>query len=311
MGRTKGKAPGAPTGSDQDFQREFLGYLSIECGLAENTVAAYRSDLERFRAFLARTGTRFHAKIGRDRIRAFLDDCRRRGDSPVTIRRRASTLRTFFRFLVMEGRAGEDPTTDLLLPKTWKRLPDTLSPRELGSLVEHAGAGTQFPLRDRAIVEVLYSCGLRVTELCDLTLAALHVAEGFLRCRGKRGKERLVPIGGVARHALRSYLEKERPPLALRGGGPEHVFLSLRGRRLGRETIGRLLEVATQRSGIKKRVTPHTLRHSFATHLLAGGAGLREVQELLGHADIRTTEIYTHVEHSRLKGAHRKYHPRA
>ncbi|MGE3966500.1 MAG: tyrosine-type recombinase/integrase, partial [Planctomycetota bacterium] len=227
--------------------------------------------------------------------------------SVATLRRRISSVRTFYRFLSSEGRVARNPAEDLVLPKTWARLPIVLSTKQVFALLEAPSpATTKTPLRDRAILELLYGCGLRVSELCDLELRDVRSVDGFLRCRGKGRKQRLVPIGAKAVAALGAYLERERP----RNPGQDFALLSIRGRRLGRELIFRLLRKYAGLAGLAGSVSPHTLRHSYATHLLEGGAGLREVQELLGHADIRTTEIYTHVDRHELKSLHRKYHPR-
>ena len=291
---------------------EFLDYLSIECGLAPNTVEAYRRDLEDFDRFLGRRRSWF-TEVDRDTVRRFLERSRKRGLAISTIRRRVSSLRTFFRFQVVEGRLPQNPAADLILPKKWTRLPDTLSIKEVGRLLDGAGrAGGATPHRDRAILELLYGAGLRVSELCGLGLRDLREDESFLRCRGKGSKERIVPFAGAARQSVLRYLRDERPELAARAsaGPPTRVFLSVRGRPLGRETVGRLIRRAAAAAGLRQRVSPHTLRHSFASHMLAGGADLRAVQELLGHADIATTQIYTHVDRARLKRTHARFHPR-
>ena len=283
---------------------DFLTYLSVECGLAENTVEAYRRDLERFRRFAAEAGLAFPAEIDRAAVLSFLEAERDRATAVRSRRRRISSLRTYFRFLVVEGRIERNPVQGIELPRDWRRLPDTVSRASIEALIAASASGAT-PARNRAIVELLYSSGLRVGELCGLRPGDLRLAEGFLRCLGKGSKERLVPLGEPARRAIEEYVATERPE-----GKDEELFLSVRGRRLTRETIARLLKKATLTAGLTEKITPHTLRHSFATHLLEGGAGLREVQEMLGHADIRTTEIYTHVDHRRLKGTHEKFHPR-
>lgn len=286
----------------------FLDYLRVERALAENTVKAYRGDLREFGRFLEEMGVPFPQGVDRDTIRAFLDAGRERGLSVRSQRRRLSSIRGCFRFLVMEGVIEENPTHLLELPRASRPLPRILSKEEVDRLVESAAESTTVtPLRDRAIVELLYSAGLRVSELCHLTPGDLRIAEGFLRCRGKGSKERIVHFGDRAASAINRYFDEERRVLAK---GEERVFLSVRGRPLGRRNVALVLERASQVAGLAPTVSPHVLRHSFATHLLEGGAGLREVQELLGHADIRTTEIYTHVERSHLKKVHARNHPR-
>ncbi len=289
---------------------DFLGYLSIECGLADNTRAAYASDLGAFEKYVRAATVAFPAGVTRRVVTEFLEDSNRRGHATRTLRRRIASLRAFFRYLVLEGELAENPAADVLLPKTWMQLPRSLSTAELGRLLEATGSGSATPLRDRAIAELLYSAGLRVSEALSLEEGDLHFGEGFLRCRGKGSKERLAPMGGPARAAIERYLREERPRLSRARGSARQLFLSVRGRRLGRETLSRIMKRWAAAAGLSSAVTPHTLRHTFATHLLAGGAGLREVQELLGHADIRTTEIYTHVDRTRLKSIHRRCHPR-
>ena len=239
---------------------------------------------------------------------SFLERERSEDRAISTIRRRVSALRSFYRFLVFDGILPENPIRDLLLPKEWKRLPHTLTTDAVHDLAQVAAGPSRTPLRDGALVLLLYSAGLRVSEACGLRRRDLYFEERFLRCRGKGDKERLVPLGQPAIDAVDRYLREERP--AARKEAEGYVFLSVNGRRLGRETVGRLIKRAARLSGAPPTTSPHTLRHSFATHLLAGGAGLREVQELLGHADIRTTEIYTHVDREKLKQIHRDIHPR-
>lgn len=303
-GRRRLPSAGFPTPGPAGPLADFLAYLTVECGLADNTVEAYRRDLERFQRFSADRGLEFPSEIDRRAILQFLEVERDRATAVRSRRRRISALRTYFRFLVVEGRVEKNPVQGIELPRDWRRLPDTVSRASIEKLIEAAATGAT-PARNRAIVELLYSSGLRVGELCGLRPGDLRLAEGFLRCIGKGSKERLVPLGEPARRAIEEYLANERP-----AGREDELFLSVRGRRLTRETIARFLKRAALAAGLAESITPHTLRHSFATHLLEGGAGLREVQEMLGHADIRTTEIYTHVDHRRLKGTHQKFHPR-
>ncbi len=285
---------------------EFEAYLSLECGLAENTIQAYRRDLVRFAQFADDRRVQFPACIDRRTVLAYLEAERNRGSAVRSRRRRLSSLRTFYRYLVVEGRVGGNPATGIELPRDWRRLPRVLRPAEVERLVAAAESiPARTGRRDRAIIELLYSSGLRVGELCGLRRSDLRLEEGFLRCLGKGSKERLVPMGAQAITAISCYLEAERPT-----GGGDRLFLSVRGHPLTRETIARFMRRAALAANLERGITPHTLRHSFATHLLEGGAGLREVQEMLGHADIRTTEIYTHVDRKKLKETHRKHHPR-
>ena len=286
---------------------DFLAYLVIECGLAKNTVEAYRRDLDRLVKYSIDRNLAFPREIDRHQILGFLEVERDRGSAVRSRRRRLSSIRSFFRFLVVEGRLEKNPVTGVQLPRDWKRLPATLRADEIDRIIVAAADPERpTPARDRAIIELLYSSGLRVSELCSLRRGDLRPDDGFLRCRGKGEKERLVPLGAPAWRAIDEYWQKERP-----ADREEALFLSVRGRTLTRETIHRILKRAALAAGVTQSISPHTLRHSFATHLLEGGAGLREVQEMLGHADIRTTEIYTHVDHKRLKSAHREFHPRS
>lgn len=294
-----------PNASPERAIVDFLDYLTVEGGLSDHTRAAYRRDLGSLQEFLKSRQTDLTSVDRRDLL-DFVEG--QPGDlSVATVRRRISAIRSFYRFLSAESRIAGNPSEDLSLPKDWSRLPIVLSVKQVFALLEApTSAVSRTPCRDRAILELLYGCGLRVSELCDLRLHDVRSVDGFLRCRGKGRKQRLVPLGGAAAAALRRYLERERP----NHPSEEFALLSVRGRRLGREMIFRVLRKYAALAGIRENVSPHTLRHSYATHLLEGGAGLREVQELLGHADIRTTEIYTHVDRQELKSLHRQYHPR-
>jgi integrase/recombinase XerD len=267
----------------------FLGYLEIECGLSRNTVLSYRRDLASFRGPLTRVAVQEH-------IAGLMAGGRRRASS---VARAAAALRSFLKFL---GR--EDLSRFVMSPKKPRLLPHPLSKEQLGELIE-APPAARFPARDRAILELLYASGLRVSEVSTLRLADLHLDAGYLRCVGKGSKERVVPIGKPAILALREYLQRER------GDSPEEtVFVSAKGGRLVRESIWRVLQKRKRAAGVRGRVYPHAVRHSFATHLVENGADLRYVQEMLGHSKISTTQIYTQVDRERLKAVHRKFHPR-
>ncbi|MEM7163977.1 MAG: site-specific tyrosine recombinase/integron integrase [Planctomycetota bacterium] len=287
---------------------QFINYLSVECGLAKNTLDAYRSDLVGFRRFCHRQQVVFPGGFTKPLFLDYLTTRRKAGDSTPTLRRRVSALRTFYRFLVDDGQVETNPIRDAILPKAWDKLPKALSRNDIQRLFAALPRTGKTALRDRAILELLYSCGLRVSELCSLARRDLRSEDHFLRCRGKGGRERLVPVSPAALRAIAAYREHECPPP--RSAAEDLVFLSYRGQPLGRETVFRLVQRVARSAGIRSEVSPHTLRHSYATHLLEGGAGLREVQELLGHADIRTTEIYTHVDRKKLKEAHQRFHPR-
>ena len=283
---------------------EFLAHLAVEQGLAKNTCEAYRRDLDRFHAFVHARGVPFPEGIERETVLDYLRREMESGSAVTSRRRRLSSLRMFFRYRVTEGRAEKNPVREIQLPRDGKRLPDTLSLPQVERLISAAARG-RTPLRDTALIELLYSTGLRVSELCGLRIADIREEDGFLRCVGKGGKERLVPFGDRALASIRAYRRDERP-----ASTRSEIFLSVRAKPLTRETVARILDRAALHAGVRAKVSPHMLRHSFATHLLDGGAGLREVQEMLGHADIRTTEIYTHIDPRRLKGTHRAFHPR-
>lgn len=286
----------------------FLDYLLVERGVSPNTVDAYARDVACFLAHLRRCGVDDAAASGRD-VLSFLKAQRDAGLSARTLARRLSALRTFYRFLLREGLAAASPLARLESPRLWKTLPRTLSRSEASAVVEVPDGEGPAGLRDRALLEVLYATGLRVSEVSHLTLDQVDLTMGFVRTVGKGSKERLVPLGGRAQEALRAYLAAGRPLLLKRGRSP-HVFLSRLGRRLSRQSVWKLVKAACRRAGVSGAASPHTLRHSFATHLLEGGADLRSLQMMLGHADLATTQIYTHVTRERLRELVRRHHPR-
>jgi len=307
---TAARGQPAPIGrSVNELVKQFLEYLVVECGLAENSIKAYRNDLRRFCAYLAtRNKPGFEAVRPADIVR-FLTHEKARGLSANSISRQLAAVRMLFKFLTVEGRVPRNPASPLQSPHLWRRLPNVLTVADVEALLEAPDTSRPLGVRDRAILEVLYATGARVSEAADLKLHDVNFDFGFLRCFGKGARERVVPIGRRATDALGEYLRTVRPALD-RNASPL-LFLSKSGRRLGREAIWARVRKHARAAGLRKRVTPHTLRHSFATHLLQGGADLRAVQEMLGHANIATTEIYTHVDASRLKSVHRKFHPRA
>jgi integrase/recombinase XerD len=284
----------------------FLSSARIEKGLSAHTIAAYSFDLKDFREFCARR--RMPWPVTAEHLRLYLDSMQEAKLSPRTSARRLSTLRQFFRFLLLEGRIGEDPTALLTAPKTWRNLPKYLTGEQVEALLaapDHTPRGS----RDRAMLETLYATGLRVSELVSLRMADVNLDLGFVRVTGKGGKQRLVPLGSKAQEALRDYLSQSRH-LLLKGRASPHLFVTARGSAMTRQAFWMLLRRYGRQAGIFQRLSPHVLRHSFATHLLEGGAGLRSVQAMLGHADISTTEIYTHVMRTRLKSTVDQYHPR-
>lgn len=293
------------------FQLEpFSDFLAFDRGLAERTVTAYGRDLARFLAFLAESDVSGPADVGPEEVREYMYRLNDEGMAPTSIRRAQSALRAYFGYLVSEGVIEDDPTERMDSPKVGRRLPDTLSREEVARLLESPDPDHAFYWRDRAILEMLYGSGLRVSELTGLGLTDVDPEERVVLVFGKGSKERLVPLGGAAGRALERYLREVRPALE-RGRGRRRIFLNSRGTPISRTSVWTLVKRAAERAAITKTISPHTLRHSFATHLLEGGADLAAVQELLGHADISTTQIYTHVDREYLREIHRSFHPRA
>lgn len=295
---------------DRDFWLEgFRDFLALEAGHSANTVESYLRDLRRLGEFATSRGVRDPGRLTRALLRDFVFLLKDLGLSAASIRRCVSAIRTYYGFLVGEGRVADDPSDRLESPRRGRVLPDTLSVPEVEALL--ASPNLEHPLawRDRALLELAYGAGLRVSELCGLGLTDLLLAENLVRIFGKGGKERLVPIGRSVIGAASVYLHQMRPALD-RGKSKNRVLLNARGEPLSRVGAWGIVRRATQRAGITKRVTPHTLRHSFATHLLEGGADLRAVQEMLGHADLSTTQIYTHVDREYLRSVHKQFHPR-
>jgi len=296
---------------ERDFQLEpFRDYLTLEAGHSPNTVDAYLRDLRRLGEFAASKGVRGPAQITRTLLRDFVYLLKDLGLSPATIRREVSAVRTYFGFLIGEGRVEQDPSDRLESPQRWRRLPVTLSVQEVDALLAAPHVDEALAWRDRAFLELAYGAGLRVSELCGLGLTDLLPSEGLVRVFGKGGKERMVPIGRGVIGAVSTYLHTLRPRLD-RGKSAGRVLLNVRGEPLSRVGAWGIVKRCASRAGITKGVTPHTLRHSFATHLLEGGADLRAVQEMLGHADLSTTQIYTHVDREYLRSVHKQFHPRA
>jgi integrase/recombinase XerD len=289
---------------------QFLDYVSLERGLSPNTRAAYASDLAAFARFLAGRGIASINAVRRSHLVDFLMESKERNLRASTISRRLVSIRVLFRYLQQEGLAASNPAAVMDSPKLWKILPDTLTVRDVDRLLAQPDPTTPLGARDRAILELLYATGLRVSELASLAAGDIRFEEGYVRCLGKGRKERLVPFGAAAREALRRYADEARPAL-LRGAEAGTFFVSRRRRPMDRRQIWRMIRARARGAGIGKNVHPHTLRHSFASHLLANEAPLRVIQEMLGHADIATTQIYTHVDAARLKSVHERFHPRA
>ena len=291
------------------WSEAFVHYLRSECHLAENTVAAYQRDLRRFRQWL---GGKAIAELTIRELSDFVAWLNEQSLAPASIARHIVTLRMFFRYLQLEGLLQQNLTELLGSQKLWERVPEVLSPKTVENFLAGPGQFDPYWRRDRALLELLYATGCRASEVSHLQLRDVQLAARHVRCLGKGNKQRIVPLGRAAIRAVQDYLEHERPQLAAAANpAAEWLFLSRRGRRLRREAIWTLVKKYAARAGVPETVGPHTLRHSFATHVLAGGADLRQVQEMLGHASIATTQIYTHVDQTRLKKVHAKFHPRA
>ena len=303
------KPSAAPSGAATGrWIESFVDYLRSECHLAENTVSAYHRDLRRFYSWLA--GRRVTQLTIQD-LADYAGWLNQHKLAPASVARHLASLRMFFRYLQLEGLLHENLAELLGSQKLWERVPTVLSPQQIDDLLAAPWKGDPCRRRDRALLELLYATGCRASELSNLRLRDAHLDEHFCVCRGKGDKERLVPLGARAVEAVRTYLEHERPRLAALSPQSDWLLLTYRGRRLRRERIWELLKRYARRVGVPPEVSPHTLRHSFATHMLAGGADMRMVQEMLGHASIATTQIYTHVDPTRLKAVHKKFHPRA
>jgi integrase/recombinase XerD len=307
-------APLRTTGSYEDLVLDFIAYLELERGLSRNTLEAYRSDLLQFGAWLAAVGKDALAVQHSD-LAAFVASLAAGGEgrapaASTTIQRKVACLRSFYRHLRREEILDRDPTAELKGPPRGKKLPQVLTRDEVAALLSQPRGASPAALRDRALLELMYACGLRASEAVGIRLEELDLDEGVLRANGKGAKERLVPIGSKAVAALLAYLTIGRPQLV---GVPEetHVLVNQRGRQLTRQGLYKIVQRHAKGAGLADKMSPHTLRHTFATHLLAGGCDLRSLQEMLGHADIATTQIYTHLSAERLRDVYFAAHPRA
>ena len=287
----------------------FLHYCAAECGLSDNTIAAYERDVTEFLRLTRARDAAALEQIDAAGLVRYVDERRRRGRASSSIVRGLVAVRMFYRFLRLEGLVENDPAEAFQTPKIWRRMPEVLSVQEVESLLGAPDVSKPIGVRDRAMLELLYATGARVGELCGLDVGDVNFEYRFVRCFGKRRKERLVPVGSKALEALSGYLRDARPTL-LKNDREPALFLARGGRRISRRTVWERVNRLARAAGITRGVHPHTLRHSFATHLLSGGADLRSVQEMLGHADISTTELYTHVDHGRLRSVHERFHPR-
>lgn len=290
--------------------QEFIDYLGHEKGLATNTLESYGRDLRQYHGFLAEDTSQTLETASQATIVAYLMFLRKQGKATATIARRLAALKAFYQFLLKENYVAKNPTDDLSSPRLERSLPKVLTVGEVERLLNQPDTSNPAGRRDKAMLEVLYATGIRVSELVNLNLEDIDFRESFVRCMGKGSKERVVPMGEIAVKSLKSYIELGRPKM-VSNPREQALFLNHHGRRLTRQGFWKIVKKYAVQAQIHKEITPHTLRHSFATHLLENGADIRAVQEMLGHADISTTQIYTHVTKDRLKDVYAKSHPRA
>ncbi|HEX7056078.1 MAG TPA: site-specific tyrosine recombinase XerD [Bacilli bacterium] len=289
----------------------FVHFLAVERGLAANTIASYERDLTQFIGYLRQQGVESFAGMEKAHILQYLLQLRAQGRSTATVTRALVSIRALCQFLVREQLIAHDPSQHMETPKPEKRLPKVLSVAEVERLLAAPQDSDPYGMRDRTMLELLYATGLRVSELVSLNTGDLNLGMGFVRCFGKGAKERIIPLGRIAASCLERYINGIRPKLLKREAAEEALFLNHLGSRMTRQGFWQLIKKYAKAAGITKEITPHTLRHSFATHLLENGADLRAVQEMLGHADISTTQIYTHVTTARMKEVYNRTHPRA
>ncbi len=299
----------------QQAVEQYLSYTTVERGLSPNTLAAYRNDLTQFVEFLQGRDSSLQDNgswkmIGTEALTAFVLDLHERGYSDKTKTRKVASAKALFGFLLEEGVINKNPMEDFSSPGVGESLPETLTVEEVEALLSAGETDTPMALRDRAIIEVMYATGVRVSELVSLDIDDVDLDESFVRCMGKGSKERIIPLHDEAVETVREYLEDGRPSLAGTAAG-RALFVSRKGGRLTRQALWLILKGRAQAAGIERKITPHTLRHSFATHLLIGGAPLRHVQELLGHASITTTQVYTHLTSEHVRAQYETAHPRA
>ena len=288
---------------------EFINYLAVERGLANNTLLAYRRDLTKYAACLGKKDVKDIHHVKRDHITEFMYTQKKEGLSANSIGRSLAAIKMFHRFLVRERLTPEDPTNLVSTPKIWKKVPDVLREDEIESMINAAKGKRWQMVRDKAILELFYATGMRVSELLNLKLENINLELGYVRCMGKGDKERIIPVGKRACESVKKYCETVRKKF-VKDDKQLFLFLSRLGKKISRQSIWKIIKIYARKANIKKEIKPHTLRHSFATHLLEGGADLRSVQAMLGHSDISTTQIYTHVDRERLKAVHKQFHPR-
>lgn len=296
----------------EDNLKDFIHYLVVEKGLAKNTIVSYERDLKSYLKYLKNVESlETLQKVERTIIVQFLKFLKEQGKSAKTMARHIASIRAFHQFLLREKAVDHDPSVHIESPQLERALPKVLNMQEVETLLDSPKCHDHYGIRDKAMLELLYATGIRVSELIGLNTSDIHLTMGFVRCIGKGNKERIIPIGRTATNVLELYLQEGRSNFVSKKYRDEALFLNHHGKRLTRQGFWKILKKLAKEAGIEKDLTPHTLRHSFATHLLENGADLRAVQEMLGHADISTTQIYTHVSKTRLKDVYKQHHPRA
>jgi len=296
---------------DEALVESFLNYLIVECGLADNTIKGYKGDLRNFSNYLHNTGIKHFQDLRAKMIVDFIENEKQRGLSENSISRCLVTVKMLYKYLLMEGQISVNPMSAVSTLKLQKHLPEVLHYNAVEEMLQAPDCNNKLGIRDKAMLELMYATGARVSEVASIKVSWINFDYGFIRCQGKGSKQRIVPMGSEASKAIRRYLQEVRPQLLKIEDDEPLLFLSRTGRKLRRENIWSLVKKYAMKAGIRSNISPHTLRHSFATHLLEGGADLRSVQEMLGHSNISTTQIYTHIDRKHLKTTHQKFHPRA
>lgn len=294
----------------EDLVESYLNYIIVECGLSRNTILGYRRDLQVFTDFLSFKKISDFQNVRPDVITSFIISEKQRGLSINSITRAIVSVRMFYKFLLSEGKLQKNPLSSIDSPKLWKKLPEIISPDKVNHLLSIPNGKTKLGVRNKAILELFYATGARVSEVSAIQMDWINLEYGYIKCRGKGSKERIVPLGAKAIEAIKNYLAVARPKIK-NNQNSSYLFLSKAGKQLRRENIWVIVKNCASQAGIHSHISPHKLRHSFATHLLENGADLRSVQEMLGHVNVSTTQIYTHVSKQHLKSIHKQFHPRS
>ena len=296
---------------DEALIESFLNYLIVECGLSDNTIKGYKGDLRNFSNYLQDEGIKQFQDLRAKMIVSFIEKEKQRGLSENSISRSLVTIKMLYKYMIMEGKISVNPMSSVNTLKLRKHLPEVLHYKAVEEILRAPDCNDKLGIRDKAILELMYATGARVSEVASIKVSWINFDYGYIRCQGKGSKQRIVPMGAEASKSIRRYLQEVRPFLVKIEGDEPLLFLSRTGKKLRRENIWSIVKKYAIKAGIRSNISPHTLRHSFATHLLEGGADLRSVQEMLGHSNISTTQIYTHIDRKYLKSIHQKFHPRA